>query len=66
MTGDGALDLGLDTSFLAVAIAAVLYDLCIARMQAFVGASYGAMVGLLFAARLGDGVDTMVAISGAH
>jgi homoserine O-acetyltransferase/O-succinyltransferase len=63
---DGALDVALDTADQADAIAAVLDHLGIARLQAFVGASYGAMVGLQFAARHGDRLATLVAISGAH
>jgi homoserine O-acetyltransferase len=63
---DGALDVPLDTADQADAIAAVLDHLGIARIAAFVGASYGAMVGLQFAARHGARLATLVAISGAH
>jgi homoserine O-acetyltransferase len=63
---DGALDVVLDPSDQADAIAAVLDALGIARITAFVGASYGAMVGLQFAARHAERLDRLVAISGAH
>jgi homoserine O-acetyltransferase len=63
---DGALDCTLDPADQADALAAVLDRLGIARLHAFVGASYGAMVGLQFAARHGARVGRVVAISGAH
>src|SRR5690606_33231884 len=63
---DGTLDLVLDPSDQADAIAAVLDALGIARVDAFVGASYGAMVGLQFAARHPQRLACLVAISGAH
>ncbi|HVU82284.1 MAG TPA: homoserine O-succinyltransferase [Rhodanobacteraceae bacterium] len=47
-------------------LAALLDTLGIARVEAFVGASYGAMVGLAFAARHGDRVGKLVALAGAH
>jgi homoserine O-acetyltransferase/O-succinyltransferase len=50
----------------ADALAALLDALGVARAAAFVGASYGAMVGLSFAARHGDRLDRLVAISGTH
>jgi homoserine O-acetyltransferase/O-succinyltransferase len=50
----------------ADALAALLDTLGIARAAAFVGASYGAMVGLSFAARHGTRLDRLVAISGTH
>lgn len=50
----------------ADAIAALLDRLGITRVAAFVGASYGAMVGLAFAQRHGERLDRLVAISGAH
>jgi len=50
----------------ADALAALLDALGIAQAQAFVGASYGAMVGLAFAARHPQRVGRVVAISGAH
>ena len=50
----------------ADAIAALLLELGIRRLHAFVGASYGAMVGLAFAARHPERVRRLVAIAGAH
>lgn len=50
----------------ADALAALLDALGIAQVRAFVGASYGAMVGLAFAARHGARLQRLVAISGAH
>ena len=50
----------------ADALAALLDALGIARAEAFVGASYGAMVGLAFAARHGDRLGKLVALAGAH
>lgn len=50
----------------ARALACVLDRLGIGRAAVLVGASYGAMVGLAFAAHYGDRVDRLVAISGAH
>jgi len=64
--GDGRLDLPLDTSDQADAIAAVLDALAIRRLHALVGASYGAMVGLQFAVRHGERLRRLVAISGTH
>ncbi len=50
----------------ADALAALLDALGIARVEAFVGASYGAMVGLAFAARHGERLGKLVALAGAH
>jgi homoserine O-acetyltransferase len=50
----------------ADALAGLLDALGIARAEAFVGASYGAMVGLAFAARHADRVGKLVALAGAH
>jgi homoserine O-acetyltransferase/O-succinyltransferase len=50
----------------ADAIAALLSELGIRRLHAFVGASYGAMVGLAFAARHPERIRRLVAIAGAH
>lgn len=50
----------------ADALAALLDALGVERAQAFIGASYGAMVGLAFAARHASRLDRLVAISGAH
>lgn len=63
---DGALDCPIDPRDQADAIAAVLDAVAPGRIAAFVGASYGAMVGLQFASRHGDRLDRLVAISGAH
>jgi homoserine O-acetyltransferase len=50
----------------ADALAALLDALGIARVEAFVGASYGAMVGLAFAARHAGRLSRLVVIAGAH
>lgn len=47
-------------------LAAVLDALHIECAEAFIGASYGAMVGLAFAARHGHRIHRLVAIAGAH
>jgi homoserine O-acetyltransferase len=61
---DGTLDVPIDPADQAAAIAAVLDALGIGTLDAFVGCSYGAMVGLQFAARHGTRVRRLVAISG--
>ncbi|QSX78431.1 homoserine O-succinyltransferase MetX [Agrilutibacter solisilvae] len=63
---DGTIDAVIDPADQADAIAALLDALGIARLHGFVGSSYGAMVGLQFAARHGARVGQLVAISGAH
>jgi homoserine O-acetyltransferase len=63
---DGTLDVAIDTADQADAIAAVLDRLGVARIEAFVGSSYGALVGLQFTVRHPDRVHRLVAISGAH
>ncbi len=63
---DGSLDAPIDSADQADALAAVLDRLGVARAAAFVGASYGAMVGLQFAARHGHRLGRLVALSGAH
>ena len=63
--GDG-LDAPIDSADQADAIAAVLDALHLSKARAFVGASYGAMVGLQFAARHPRRLESLVAISGAH
>jgi homoserine O-acetyltransferase len=63
---DGGLDAPIDATDQADAIAAVLDALKIDTVEAFVGASYGAMVGLHFAARYPQRLRRLVAISGAH
>lgn len=50
----------------ADALASLLDALGIVRIEAFVGASYGAMVGLAFAARHGGRLGKLVALAGAH
>ena len=63
---DGLLDAVIDTADQADAAAALLDALGIARLQAFVGYSYGAAVALQFAARHHDRLERVVAVSGAH
>jgi homoserine O-acetyltransferase len=63
---DGSLDVVIDSADQADAIAAVLDALGIDRVAALIGSSYGAMVGLQFAARYPQRVGRLVAISGAH
>ncbi len=63
---DGRLDTVIDSADQADAIAAVLDALGIDAVAAFLGSSYGAMVGLQFAARYPRRVGRLVAISGAH
>ena len=62
---DGTLDAPIDSSDQADAIAAVLAHLDIGKVAAFIGCSYGAMVGLQFAARHPSRVGHLIAISGA-
>ena len=50
----------------ARALVAVMDELGIGRIEACIGASYGAMVGLALAARHPDRIGRLVAISGAH
>lgn len=64
-----AESLGVDcvtTEDQADALAALLDALQLRSVAAFVGGSYGAMVGLAFAARHGERLDRLVAIAGAH
>lgn len=63
---DGTLDAPIDPADQADAIAAVLDALDIASLEAFVGSSYGAMVGLQFAALHPARLRSLVAISGTH
>ncbi len=63
---DGLLDAAIDTADQADAIAQVLDRLGIGSLHAFVGASYGAMVGLSFAARHPQRLRKLIALSGAH
>ena len=50
----------------AEVLATLLKQLGIPRVQTFVGASYGGMVGLAFASRYPDQLDRLVAISAPH
>jgi homoserine O-acetyltransferase/O-succinyltransferase len=50
----------------ADALAALLQALAIPQAHAFIGSSYGAMVGLAFAARHPHSVDRLVLLAGAH
>jgi homoserine O-acetyltransferase len=63
---DGSLDAPIDSADQADALAVVLDHLGIVRAAAFIGCSYGAMVGLQFAARHGGRLGQLLAISGAH
>ena len=64
--GDGQLDLPIDTADQADAIARLLPSLGIASLEAFVGYSYGALVGLQLAARHPALLQRLVVVSGAH
>ena len=63
---DGKLDVPLETADQADAIVHLLDALKIEQLQAFVGYSYGALVGLQFAARHPSRLNKLVAVSGAH
>ncbi|NUS38049.1 MAG: homoserine O-succinyltransferase [Lysobacter sp.] len=63
---DGTLDAPIDPADQADAIARVLDALGIAALEGFIGASYGAMVGLQFAARHPRRLRRLCAISGTH
>jgi len=63
---DGKLDAPIDTTDQADAVALLLDALEIETLRAFVGYSYGAMVGLQFAARHPSRLQRLVAVSGAH
>lgn len=58
--------LAVDTCDQAAALAALLDALGIARIHAYVGSSYGAMVGLAFASSHPNRLGRLVAIAGAH
>ena len=60
---DGSIDLPIDPADQADAIAALLSHLGIARTDAFVGASYGGMVALHFAARHRSRCGSILVIS---
>lgn len=63
---DGLLDVPIDSADQADAIARLLGALRIERLQAFVGYSYGALVGLQLAVRHPRCLERLVAVSGAH
>ncbi len=63
---DGSLDVPIDTADQADAIALLLEALGIDRLEAFIGYSYGAMVGLQLAQRHPSRLQRLVAVSGAH
>ena len=63
---DGRLDAPIDTADQADAVAALLDALGIDALRAFVGYSYGALVGLQFAIRHPRRLRKLVAVSGAH
>lgn len=63
---DGTLDAVIETADQADAAAVLLDALGIARIEAFVGYSYGAAVALQFASRHGERVGQVVAVSGVH
>lgn len=63
------LELGADSvssEDQADVLAALLLELGIGRAHCFVGSSYGAMVGLAFAARHALAVDRLLLLAGAH
>ena len=60
---DGALDLPIDPSDQARALIATMDELGLARTAAFVGASYGGMVGMHLAAIAPERVGVLLAIS---
>ncbi|WP_454829332.1 homoserine O-succinyltransferase MetX [Pseudoxanthomonas wuyuanensis] len=63
---DGHLDVPIETADQADAIAHLLDALAIRQLHAFVGYSYGALVGLQLAARHPSRLQHLVAVSGAH
>jgi homoserine O-acetyltransferase len=63
---NGSLDAPIDSADQADALALLLDALGVGALHGFVGYSYGAMVGLQFAARHASRVDVLVAVSGAH
>ncbi|HYM85326.1 MAG TPA: homoserine O-succinyltransferase [Pseudoxanthomonas sp.] len=63
---DGKLDVPLETADQADAIVQLLDALKIERLHAFVGYSYGALVGLQLAARHPARLGKLIAVSGTH
>lgn len=58
--------LAVHSSDQAIALARLLEALGIEQVHDFIGASYGAMVGLAFAARFPQRIGRLIAISGPH
>jgi len=63
---DGTLDVPIDTADQADAIAALLDALGIPQLHAFVGYSYGALVGLQLSIAHPQRLQRLIAVSGAH
>jgi homoserine O-acetyltransferase len=63
---DGQLDVAIDPDDQAQALVALLEHLRCARVAGCVGASYGAMVGLHLAKRLGARLGHLVVLNAAH
>jgi len=63
---DGSLDVPIDSADQADAILGLLDVLEIDTLQAFVGYSYGALVGLQLAVRHPQRLRRLIAVSGAH
>jgi homoserine O-acetyltransferase len=63
---DGSIDAPIDTADQADALALLLDALGIDVLEAFVGYSYGALVGLQLAARHPQRLRKLVAVSGVH
>jgi homoserine O-acetyltransferase len=63
---DGSLDAPIDTADQADALALLLESLGIEALEAFVGYSYGALVGLQLAIRHPLRLRRLIAVSGAH
>ncbi|HWT15058.1 MAG TPA: homoserine O-succinyltransferase [Patescibacteria group bacterium] len=63
---DGALDAAIDPDDQAQALQALLDHLQVRRVTACIGASYGAMVGLHLAKRLGARLGHLVVLNAAH
>ncbi|MGH8032702.1 MAG: homoserine O-succinyltransferase MetX [Luteimonas sp.] len=63
---DGHLDAPIDSADQADAIAVLLDALGLDTLRAFVGYSYGALVGLQLAVRHASRLSQLIAVSGAH
>jgi len=63
---DGALDVAIDPDDQAQALVALLEHLQVRHVAACIGASYGAMVGLHLAKRLGARLGHLVVLNAAH